>query len=228
MHLTPMEPVEKISFWGRSRQYLRDCWREFTLGLKGVSTSPKKITETGTTPDVEPAKPEVEPAEPEIKPKVPSPQPFSGGKFTQRVVLIIGVLAGLVIWLVLPEISARRAIREVLRSDGEITVSMKKPLEGMHWDSSEVFNDAASRRDRIDLSGCPQDFQLAYKNYVGACVEVARVQKSYQGWNGFVKGYLMPGISIAKGMSEQEAAEKRLDSSWQALQESSIRHGVPF
>ena len=120
------------------------------------------------------------------------------------------------------------AIREVIRQDKAIgeEVGQKVGVVEQYWDSSPLVREIAARMDAIDLSGCPQDFQIAYKRHVFAWASMAQVKASNEGLNGFLKGFFTGGLAAIPAMSEVESAAKQIQATWLEVQETAIKHGV--
>lgn len=120
------------------------------------------------------------------------------------------------------------AIRGVLGRDRAISqeVAQNAGFMDQYWDGSGMISGLASRMDRIDLTGCPQDFQVAYKKHMSAWAGVAMVKASNEGFNGAIKGFFTVGLSAIPAMSEMDRALKEVNSSWSEVQQAAIRHGV--
>jgi hypothetical protein len=110
-------------------------------------------------------------------------------------VVIIAIIAG---WFLWSNYATKQSIRRVLAEDAAIPalVMQKAGVLDKYWDSSGLVADLVSRMDRIDISGCPTDFQLAYKRHVSAWSTMARTKGSYEGWSGFLKGFFTGGIVV--------------------------------
>jgi hypothetical protein len=120
------------------------------------------------------------------------------------------------------------AIREVLGRD---EACAQEAAQGagfldQYWDGSALVSGLASRMDAIDLSGCPQDFQAAYKKHVLAWASVAQVKASNEGFSGAIKGFFTAGFSMLPAMSDMDRALGEVRSSWSEVQQAAIRRGV--
>jgi len=123
---------------------------------------------------------------------------------------------------------ARIAIREVLDQDkliGQETAKKVGPWE-QYVDGSALVGEAARRMDAIDLSRCPQDFQIAYKPHTAAWKLMATTKASNEGINSFLKGFFTLGIGVYYATSQMDEATKQIQLTWLAVQESAIRNGV--
>ncbi len=122
----------------------------------------------------------------------------------------------------------QRAIRLVIDEDRALghEIGQKVGIMDQYWDGSALVAELSDRMDAVDLGGCPQDFQLAYKRHVAAWGAVARVKAGNEGLNGAVKGFFTAGLAVIPAMSAAEEAMKEVQSSWSEVQQAAIRHGV--
>ncbi|WP_074307137.1 hypothetical protein [Singulisphaera sp. GP187] len=120
------------------------------------------------------------------------------------------------------------SIRRVFHQDRILAerIGKKVGLMDQYWDGSAIVAELAGEMDRIDLEGCPRDFQSSYKKHVGAWAAVARVKSSNEGLNGFLKSFLTVGSSIIPAISEANGAMAQVQETWAELQQVAIRHGV--
>jgi hypothetical protein len=150
---------------------------------------------------------------------------------------VVCVLAALLLWPRGPSredvekarvLAEQRAIRQVLDQDKALgqQIAQRVGVMDQFWDGSALVAEFAGRMDSVDLGGCPQDFQMAYKRHVAAWAAVARAKASNEGFNGAIKGFFTVGLSVLPAMSEVNQAMKEVQSSWSEVQQAAIRHGV--
>jgi hypothetical protein len=94
------------------------------------------------------------------------------------------------------------------------------------WGSSGRILEIARQLDAIDLNGCPQDFQAAFKKNIAALEELGRVMSNNEGLPGFTKNLLTFGQAYPAAMKDLDEAEKAVDSTDSDIQQCAIRHGV--
>jgi len=141
----------------------------------------------------------------------------------------ISVIAIAVIgWSIWSHNSTKNSIRNVLKEDAalpELVMSNAGPLD-KYWDGSMLVMDIVGRMKKIDISGCPSDFQVAYKRHIAAWEAVACVKRNYEGWNGFLKGLLSLGKSVVTTQSAYDESQRELQSTWSEVERVAIKHGV--
>lgn len=124
--------------------------------------------------------------------------------------------------------SSGQAIRTVIDQDKAISqqISQRVGVLDTYWNGSSLVAEMSNRMDAIDLTGCPQDFQFAYKRHVAAWAAVARVKGGNEGLNGAIKGFFTGGLSIFPAWSELDLAMSEVSESWKQVQRAAIAHGV--
>lgn len=124
--------------------------------------------------------------------------------------------------------ATQEAIKRVIHDDHVLSehAAQRVGLLDQYWDGSTIVSELAGQMDLVDLEGCPQDFQLAYKKHVAAWASLGRVKASHEGFNGFIKGFLTSGLSAIPAFSEIERAASDVQSTWSEVQQVAIRHGV--
>lgn len=131
-------------------------------------------------------------------------------------------------WFEWSNLSTRAAIGRVLKEDSALSASVLQNANWLdkNWDGSGLVLTLVARMDQIDLSGCPTDFQHAYKCHVAAWGNLARVKRSNEGLNGCVKAFLTAGLSAIPAMNDMDTSSKEIQTTWQEVQRISIDHGV--
>lgn len=122
----------------------------------------------------------------------------------------------------------QEAIRRVICQNNVLVeeVVQKAGLMDKYWDGSGLVWELVERLDAIDLTGCPPDFQSAYKKHVAAWASLARVKGNNEGVNGFIKGFMTVGLSVIPAMSQIEGAGGEVMATGSEVQQVAIRHGV--
>lgn len=109
----------------------------------------------------------------------------------------------------------RHNIEEVLKENQSIAASLNQ--ESVSW---EDFAGAVRRMGAIDLSGCPSDFQQAYRRYLSTCDNLVSVLQEIDDFNS-VENLLVSfavglwggatgdwGTPLAKFISDLESADE--------------------
>ena len=125
-------------------------------------------------------------------------------------------------------LAEQNAIRGVFEQDKTLgqEIGQKIGFLDKYWDGSVLVGELAGKMNRLDLSGCPQDFQLAYKRHATAWAALANVKASNEGFQGFLKGFLTAGLSVVPAIKDMDLAMQEIRSSWLEVQQVAIRHGV--
>lgn len=125
-------------------------------------------------------------------------------------------------------LAQQTAIRKVLGQDKTIgqQTAQKVGILDKYWDGSGLVYDSMWKMDAIDLSDCPQDFQVAYRRHVAAWQSLASLKASNEGFAGAIKGFFTAGTLIPSYMSGVERAIAEVESTFSEVQQSAIQHGV--
>jgi len=95
------------------------------------------------------------------------------------------------------------------------------------WDGdSGLMFEFANRQNAIDLSRCPSDFQISFKRHVAAWSEKASWASNNWGIPVIAKGILTAGIGTIADKNKWEELKKNCRTTYLAVQESAIQHGV--
>jgi hypothetical protein len=133
-------------------------------------------------------------------------------------------LFGRILLLALPVFAGcgfghRKNIERVLQQDAALNAEIAEEagLLDVAWDQSGVVGRYVSGLRRIDLRGCPDDFQDAFRKHIEAWAAYESVARSYGGVSGFVKGFLSGGLAVLGAYSEGDAAQKEIETTWQEV-----------
>jgi hypothetical protein len=94
-----------------------------------------------------------------------------------------------------------------------------------YWDRSAIIGQYAGQIAALDLSECPADFQQAYLAHTQAWASFHRQLANNSGFNGFVKGLLLP-YRIGDVVLEGENEQKQIQSTWFAVERVAQKYGV--
>jgi hypothetical protein len=110
----------------------------------------------------------------------------------------------------------RNNIERVLREDAALSAQIAQDVGVLEvaWDQSAVVGKYVSGIRQINLRGCPQDFQDAFRNHIQAWAAYERTARSYGGINGFIKGFLTNGLAAIDAYSEGDAAQREIELTW--------------
>ncbi|HEY2157994.1 MAG TPA: hypothetical protein VGH33_20365 [Isosphaeraceae bacterium] len=154
--------------------------------------------------------------------------------------LLVGAACVLAVFLLWPQGPGQRdleaarlrteqaAIRGILDRDKAIgqEAARKVGILDRYWDGSGLVYEIAATMDALDLTGCPRDFQVAYKKHVSAWGALATVKAGNEGFAGAIKGFFTAGLAIVPAMSEMDRAMNEVRTTWSEVQQAAIQHGV--
>ena len=121
----------------------------------------------------------------------------------------------------------RTAIRRVLAQSDAVKSKNKFGFLDKYYDGSEAWYKLTAQLNGIDLRGCPQDFEIAFRKDVAAHKRVVELASTHMGLSGILKGAVTMGASGVSGEMEAGKINNELRSAALEMQESAIRHGVP-
>lgn len=126
-----------------------------------------------------------------------------------------GAGAGAWFWFI-ENPTGRSSIERVLREDAALHAEISREVGVLDvvWDQSEATGRYVSGLRKIDLQGCPPEFQDAFRNHIQAWAAYERTARSYGGFSGFIKGFLTGGLAVIGAASEADAAQREIASTW--------------
>lgn len=102
----------------------------------------------------------------------------------------------------------------------------KMGFKEKYWNASKVLAEWSEKMDAIDLNGCPQDFQAAYKKHVAAWKALAYFQSNNAGLMGFLKSFATAGVLAVPILIENDHVGKEVNATFAELKQIAIKHGV--
>lgn len=152
---------------------------------------------------------------------------------TVRLLVIWGLILCIGAWLLLPKSkdkseSTQFHIRRVFQQDKAIAYEMENKLGFIEkfWNASAVLAEWSAKMDAVDLTGCPQEFQAAYKKHVAAWKALAYFQSNNAGLKGFLKSFATAGVLAVPIMLENDQVGKEVNATFAELKQIAIKHGV--
>jgi hypothetical protein len=120
------------------------------------------------------------------------------------------------------------SIVRVLNADRESSarIAATAGFGDQYWDASPIIGRVVDGMQAIDTSGCPEDFQEAYRDHIKAWQKMQGVATRYGGMNGFVQGFLSLGTALGDAIEDGNEAQHEVTTTYQNLLQSARRHGV--
>lgn len=124
--------------------------------------------------------------------------------------------------------SAQSHIRRVFQQDKAISKESEKKMgfKEKYWNATKVLAEMAEQLDAIDLNGCPQDFQAAYKKHVDAWKARVQFESSNTGMSGTLKNFITGGLLTPSIFKEGDSAIKQVNATFAEVKQIAIRYGV--
>ncbi len=79
---------------------------------------------------------------------------------------------------------------------------------------------------RIDLSGCPPDFQKAFRDHIQAWAEMESLTLTNSGFNIVFKSALTFGAAAGDAYFRIDSAEQRITSTWHEVLRIAGQYGA--
>ena len=132
--------------------------------------------------------------------------------------------------------AARQAIAEAYAADQRLHAAMEAlPADAPPSHYADVVRAYCDALDRRDWSGCPADFQAAYRRHVRAWRDLETAARQLP--DGFLSGAAQGTVNLltrgewdggARRMTAQaEAARRQVRATWEDVERIGAQHGVP-
>jgi len=142
------------------------------------------------------------------------------------------------------------AIRQVIRRDKELSQHIQHPYSWNGSGSGDEYMDRSAETifwyvqeaRKFDTSSVPVDFAIAYREHLRAWEFFGQNVRNHPIYGTFTSNFLKGALrglmgDVTGGALEQEAlfrnwetqlkqADQEIESTWEAVQQSAIRHGV--
>ena len=139
------------------------------------------------------------------------------------------VVTGVVAYFVYEGVR-QRTIERVLAADKGLyeRLAAEATLLDVAWDKSGITGRYYVGLQKIDLSGCPDDFQAAFREHIRAWLGYAEFAARYGGFRGFFRGFFSPNPlgTVVTAASEASEAEQKIRSTWDEVTRLARKYGA--
>jgi hypothetical protein len=113
-------------------------------------------------------------------------------------------------------------VAEVLKRDRNLRVELREYVNSTR--PSRTIDKYTEGLRRIDLSGCPSDFQNAFGDYIAAVEKLGLRAGTVEGFGGFMKA-LFSNENLPAKVDEDS---KRVHAAWYHVEKTAEKFGVTF